>query len=498
MKNRGIFKGVLGLSLLVVASNNLFINNVKALELNEDINGEEIKEEIIDNTLSKEEILNSISIDMEFNKDNVVIKGKINETTTVEDILNNIHLENLKDTLVIEKVGIINEDGNFLISSDIVTSSCSIIFISDEFALKYQITFWGDFDEDAMISDKDINVGIDDYLEQNVEENVTPEDISSVSAIVNNDTYEVESPVDEDINVNLEYDENTDIYVDDNFKVELKINGFINNYMNIISGTLRYDNNILKLEKIYFISDDKVVMGDIKNNKFIYLLNNYCNNDILLVMEFKTINEGATNIYLDDLKLLMNGFILNQNSGNILSVNVNSYGKGGDVEINNPPSNVPEVVTNNDTNKKIDNVVVNNINNNINDVENDKGSFIKNIEINNYNINFNKDIKFYTVDVSNDIDSLDINIELSDDMTSYAITGNEKFKVGKNEVIITLLSKDGSSTDYVIEVNKAFPKIDDNDEKEGFILKNNLMFIPVVSLIIVIILLLYKLIRKST
>lgn len=496
MKNRGIFKGILGLSLLVVASNNLFVNDIKALELDDTATNAKNVEQVIDNKLSREELFNSVSINMEFSETDVVIRGNIDEFTTVEDILNNIFLDDLQDTMLIEKVGIVSEIGDWLGDSDIVDNSCYIIFISNEFIAKYQISFWGDFDGDATITEEDVKVGIDNYLEQNTENDVIPEDVSGVSAVVNNNTYEVEEPLEEDVNVSLKRTEDKDIYIEDSFKVQLKINGFINNYFNVISGILRYDNNILKLESFYIVNNDKVIMGDIKDNRFIYLLDNYSDNDVLLIMTFKVVGGGDANIYIDDLKLLMNGFMLNADNNDFrLKIMSNLYGKGGNYELDNSFDGVLENVVNN-VGKKENVVVINNSNNNYRASEDNKDSFIKRIEIDNYNINFDKDIKFYTIDIENDIDSLDINIELSDDMASYAITGNENFKVGKNNIIITLLSKDGSSTDYVIEVNKKLPKIDKNGEKDGLVSKNNMMFVPIITLIILILLLLYKLIKE--
>lgn len=496
MKNRGIFKGILGLSLLVVASNNLFVNDIKALELDDTATNAKNVEQVIDNKLSREELFNSVSINMEFSETDVAIRGNIDEFTTVEDILNNISLDDLQDTMLIEKVGIVSEIGDWLGDSDIVDNSCYIIFISNEFIAKYQISFWGDFDGDATITEEDVKVGIDNYLEQNTENNVIPEDVSGVSAVVNNNTYEVEEPLEEDVNVSLKRTEDKDIYIEDSFKVQLKINGFINNYFNVISGILRYDNNILKLESFYIVNNDKVIMGDIKDNRFIYLLDNYSDNDVLLIMTFKVVGGGEANIYIDDLKLLMNGFMLNTDNNDFrLKIMSNLYGKGGNYELDNSFDGVLGNVVNS-VDKKENVVVINNSNNNYRASEDNKDSFIKRIEIDNYNINFDKDIKFYTIDIENDIDSLDINIELSDDMASYAITGNENFKVGKNNIIITLLSKDGSSTDYVIEVNKKLPKIDKNGEKDGLVSKNNMMFVPVITLIILILLLLYKLIKE--
>lgn len=501
MKNGGLFKSVLGLSLLVVASNTLFANDVRALELDKSIEEDKAVEQVMDKSLSREEFFNSVSIDMEFDEENVWVKAKINEGTMVEDILNNISLNDLQETMVIEKVGIISGNGNWLSNSDIVDNACSIVFVSDQFMAKYKISFWGDFDGDATITEEDVKVGIDNYLEQQDTENeVTPEEISSVSSVVENNTYEVEAPLEEDITASIECTEDKDIYVDDSFKVELKINGFINNYMNVISGKLRYDNNILKLERVYIVNNDKVIMGEIRNDRFIYWLDNYNDNNVFLIIEFKVIAGGEASIYVDDLKLLMNGFSLNENNNNfILRIMANSYGKGGDYELDNSSGfeNSLDVAVNDVGSKRENVVVVNNWDNNNYKVrESKENSFIKRIEIDNYNINFDRDIRFYTIDVDNDIDMLDINIELSDEMASYAITGNEDFRVGKNDVIITLLSKDGSSTDYVIEVNKKLPKIDKTSEKDSFILKNNVMFIPVITLIILILLLLYKLIRK--
>lgn len=79
------------------------------------------------------------------------------------------------------------------------------------------------------------------------------------------------------------------------------------------------------------------------------------------------------------------------------------------------------------------------------------------LEVENYEIvpKFNENTNSYTVNVDNEITSLDMIIETLDPNATYTVTGNKDFVVGNNEVIIEVTSSDGLQKEtYTIQVNR--------------------------------------------
>jgi len=60
----------------------------------------------------------------------------------------------------------------------------------------------------------------------------------------------------------------------------------------------------------------------------------------------------------------------------------------------------------------------------------------------------------YSVEVKNDVTSLDIDYELEDKNASAEIIDNENFVIGKNDVKIVVTAEDGSTQEYIIRVTK--------------------------------------------
>ena len=173
------------------------------------------------------------------------------------------------------------------------------------------------------------------FLENTIEDNeeaTFTEEVSYIEAVLKNNTYEVEMPVEEELVGNFINVNDTDLYVGEKVIVQYQINGFNYNYFNAISGVIRYNQEILLLESVSILSTDGEVIGGYLSNQFIYVLDNYRSGEYFLVMTFQCIQNGVTDISLENLKVVMNGYLLEiEDSGN-LEVVVLKYGKGGDVE----------------------------------------------------------------------------------------------------------------------------------------------------------------------
>ena len=82
----------------------------------------------------------------------------------------------------------------------------------------------------------------------------------------------------------------------------------------------------------------------------------------------------------------------------------------------------------------------------------EEASEILSLDIEGYNLNFNKDIHEYNLNIENE-ESLNINYELSNDSSHLNITGNGNFNKTKNVITIILDEKET----YTINVFKSIP-----------------------------------------
>ena len=101
----------------------------------------------------------------------------------------------------------------------------------------------------------------------------------------------------------------------------------------------------------------------------------------------------------------------------------------------------------------------------------------------------------YKIEIDYNINQLTLEPSLSNDNATYYITGNENLKPGKNNVVLTVQAEDGSTRDYIIEVNKEKAS-EENIPKEEKIRKTISMIILGI-LILAIIWCIYLLIKKD-
>lgn len=91
----------------------------------------------------------------------------------------------------------------------------------------------------------------------------------------------------------------------------------------------------------------------------------------------------------------------------------------------------------------------------------DTKTYLKNLTIKNYNINFDKDIHDYNINI-NDEEELDINYELSNDNAYVSISGNGNFNKSENIITINI----NNESEYKIHVYKTINVSLINDIKE--------------------------------
>ena len=72
----------------------------------------------------------------------------------------------------------------------------------------------------------------------------------------------------------------------------------------------------------------------------------------------------------------------------------------------------------------------------------------------NYPITFASDNTTYSIDIDEDVDSIEVTAVPDDKDAKVVITGNTNMKTGSNEIRITVTAVDGSSKVYTVHVNR--------------------------------------------
>lgn len=87
-------------------------------------------------------------------------------------------------------------------------------------------------------------------------------------------------------------------------------------------------------------------------------------------------------------------------------------------------------------------------------VKKSNNKYIKTLTIENYNINFNKEVNNYNLVVENDVNSLKINVELEDSKATYKIKGAYNLHESNYKVLIVVTAENGEKNTYTINVNQ--------------------------------------------
>lgn len=143
---------------------------------------------------------------------------------------------------------------------------------------------------------------------------------------------------------------------------------------------------------------------------------------------------------------------LDNNSITIKSVSKTYTFKKYGIYLNNNNNDIIE--NNNDT-------VVNN-NETTNNDNKSNNNYIKELTIKNYKIKFNKLINEYTININEDVNTLDISLTLEDSKAKYIIIGANDLKKNNNKTLIEITSENGEKNTYTINT-----KINDNKENNN-------------------------------
>ena len=127
-------------------------------------------------------------------------------------------------------------------------------------------------------------------------------------------------------------------------------------------------------------------------------------------------------------------------------------------------------------------------------------NYLSKLEIEGYEIEFNKDTLEYNIKVSSDVNTLDITAVAEDSSARVNIYGNNNFKEGENTVTVVVTAEDGSEKTYTITVDKEVKKevVDEEDKAEEETNNSQLEKTVIIILIILVIIgLLYLIFKKD-
>lgn len=120
-------------------------------------------------------------------------------------------------------------------------------------------------------------------------------------------------------------------------------------------------------------------------------------------------------------------------------------------------------------------------------------NYLKSLEIDGYEIEFDKYIQEYKINVKNGVESLDIKALAEHYAARVEITGNSNFKEGENIVTITVTAENGSVREYKLLVNMVEKEHVTNSESSNTVEK----LVIIILIILVVLGLLYLIFKKD-
>lgn len=375
-------------------------------------------------------------------------------------------------------------------------------------------------------------------------------DVMYFNDLLKSSDEKVEYPI-ENSNFNLEFSEiSSDVFVGDTFDLSIVVN--TDNTLDYIDGisALLSTNENLELVDIKF--NDKLLGTYNDAGKIVAAGDNITGNGtIVMTFTLRALGEGEGVITLtgNTAKYLMVGEIeelsktinikRNISTNNNLSklyASVGNFDKSFDKDVTEYTLTVPENTKSvilygllEDENATVDGLIEYELNSNetmayvtvyaedgsykvytiriVKEVKNEavaravsyqysSNNYLKVLEVTGYKIDFNKDTSEYKITVSNDVTDLDIKAIAEDSHARVEITGNEKFKVGRNVVTITVSAEDGTTREYKLIVNRESENKDVLTELDGS--SNTAEKVVIIILIILVVLgLLYLIFKKD-
>ncbi len=450
---------------------------------------------------------------------------------------------------------VVNSNNEVVSDEEFIQNGMKLVVSICGEELVYDFLVYGDVDS-GYVEVSDIEVLINKLLNNNItyydkynfdfnsDDNIDIKDVSLLGTSVYEGEftiYEIET-VDTIVPI-IEKDDEL-LRVGDTFEVLLSFDGFDADYFNAIEGYVNYNKNVLRLDSIEVM--DEFFVGNYLENRFMFASEHVfsSNEDKFIKLTFTALNEGLGKISISSLNLVADGVDVLSNDSNELEVKVeralhtdatiktltSSYGYFDKAFNSNVleytlyvDSYVNSIILNGELNDiyattdgfkeyalvgdntsisinvTAENGVVKTYKINVVKVYKSSNNNLRDIIIDGYEIEFDKDTLEYTIEVDYDVDSLDISALVEDYSAWAKIEGNENFKKGKNEVTITVYAEDGTTKTYKLIVNKKAKVVaditDTKNEEESNI--NTEKMVIIVLIVLVVIGLLYLIFKKD-
>lgn len=517
---------------------------------------------VFDSLTSNGEISSNYNLFDEDTRYHVVIGdylvGAFNDNSnsyTVEEVLRILssNISNVPKT----KISVVDKDGEEVENDAFIENGMKLVV--DFFGEKvvYDFLVFGDVDG-GYVEESDISSLIDKILKNelsyydtynldfNGDEVIDVVDASILGLNIYNANYQVGGFLVEDTITSIIESDKDELYVGETFEVILSLDGFSSNNINAIDGFVTYDKDSLKLEKVEMLSE--LFVGSSLNDRFMYAtIDVYAENkEDFVKLTFSALAEGTHTVSVTDLVLVSDGMIvLEDGTSNEIEVKVNralhtdatlkslnssvgTFDKAFDSNVLEytlyVDSNVNRVTLSGEVNDEYattedlkeyiltgDNTAISiNVTAedgtvktykvNVRKVYKSSNNNLKDIVIDGYEIEFDKDTLEYKITVGSDVTSLDISALVEDASAWAKIEGNENFKEGENTVTITVYAQNGETKTYKILVNKekAEEKVtvidDEEDDKDGI---NGEKLVIIILIILVTAGLLYLIFKKD-
>lgn len=475
--------------------------------------------------------------------------------TSIKEIVDILANTNIELSIYDENNTLLDLTNEDVLNSE-VKNNYKLVFTRGT-EVTYTVVVIGDNNNDNNFNEDDMKPTMNDYLEGNKvlsmdvikEDNdeeglLTFEDIMRLNTELNPATS-----VDVNINLGLVYGGlPKEIYVGDTFKLNVLVKSEnASDYINGINALVTTGNN-LKLTNVTYNSN---LIGTFKDNNLVAAGTDLKNEEVLLTLEFTAIKEGKDSITLsgsiaknenieefENLTTEVNVIrkISSNNNLSSLKASVGTFDIAFDKDVTvytlTVPYDTESVILSGsleDITSTVDGLIEYKLTDdkttaNIIVVAEDgtikvytvyiikeakpenvatpvtyyysSNNYLKSLEIDGYEITFNKETNEYKITVKSDVTSLDIKAIPEDSRARVEITGNEKFKKGNNTVTITVTAEDGSTREYKITANKESEKKEALTEIEGN--SNTAEKVVIIILIILVVLgLLYLIFKKD-
>lgn len=419
---------------------------------------------------------------VEFAKTNAYVIGDM----SVVDFIDSISMD-LYDLKVVELVDSIETE----VTEGNVSNGMSLVISKDGLVLTYNIVIVGDVDSDGDVDQDDVELMVESVL--------TEEDYYNNSADVNRDEvvdifdvtktidaltngWDNQVVVDEEVVLDpvISSDVTGEVKIGDTITVRFALKNFNESMINGLSGKIEFDSDILSLDEI-LVTGMEMYYND--SYEFIIYGEDYNSEEDFIELKFTAVGASEEEyISISNLFAAYAGeeVMLSTDSVSISFAVTYTSNVGGDVEEEEEPETTlvnKEVVVNT---RRLS-----------------SDSYLLDLDIEGYEIDFSPYTFKYNIKVGNDVKSLSLDAILSDYRASYAIYGNEDFKVGENIVTVVVTAEDGSTHTYTIIVDKEEEKVADTDEDKDVEEESNISKTVIVGLIILVIIGLIYLIFKD-